>query len=314
MNVVISFHDGDRNLAISWANHVAKLGPYINHKIIVVGAPRANPEGIVDPLKRVFGTTVYIERNRVHREGWPGSCNESFQSAFWFNQLGGIDLITGKPVKAWKEPFLWMEPDAVPLDTNWIDLVEKEYRMCGRPFMGDIVAIQGIVPNGEDHMSGIAVYPSELHTLAPRVLQTNVIDRETGRPRDYAWDICGAEQIVPQMARTNLIHHDWVNEKEWRRQVVTKDCVRKGAVIYHPDKNHVLINSDALGSGVQGDSATGNVGLMNHSGASPSSELKDMREMMEALKRQNEELISKIKGDIKPQPIVKRRGRRKKVS
>jgi len=242
MIVAIAYCGDDLPLMKRWANHVAKLGPYINHKLLLVGSPGVSPEGVIEPLRRVFGEAAFIERNACAREGWPQSCNESFQAAFWFNQNGGKDVSNGKVYPAWKEPFLWMEPDAIPLHTSWIDMIESEYRQCGKPFMGDLIKIQGLVPNGADHMSGIAVYPEAIHKLAPRCLLTNVFDRATGRPRDYAWDICGAEQILPKMARTSLIQHDFVvTGGEWRREVVTAECVRSGAVVYHPDKAGVLM-------------------------------------------------------------------------
>ncbi len=140
-----------------------------------------------------------------------------------------------------------MEPDAVPLKASWIDDIEAEYIKRGQFFMGDYVGINGIMPNGVDHMSGIAVYHWDLSRYAPSIYNNEFT----------AWDIASAHHVIPRMARTELIHHDWIPEKKWRRDVVDASCVRQGAVIYHPDKQGVLFNDGLSPNGVQGDPATG---------------------------------------------------------
>ena len=113
--------------------------------------------------------------------------------------------------------------------------------------MGDYVAIVGVMPNGVDHMSGIAVYHHDLPRLAPNIFNNEQI----------AWDIASAKSVTKQMHRTSLIHHDWVPTKKWRRDEVTFDCVKPEAVIYHPDKKGVFFNDGLSPNGTQGDPAAG---------------------------------------------------------
>jgi len=149
----------------------------------------------------------------------------------------------------YKQPFLWMEPDAVPLVKGWLNDIENAYNEKGRPFMGDFVAINGVMPHGVDHMSGIAVYHHDMPRLAPSIFNNDRI----------AWDIASANAVTRQMHRTNLIHHDWVPTKEWRREFVNASCVRSGAVIYHPDKKGILFNDGLVPNGAEGDLQTGAV-------------------------------------------------------
>jgi hypothetical protein len=234
MIVAIAYHNGDLPLMRRWANHVAKLGSYPKHTILLAPVHQATTQGVLEPLSSAFGKAI-VESCYHTQSGWPLSCNLAFEQVARY-----CETIA-------KEPFLWMEPDAVPLKASWIDDIEAEYIKRGQFFMGDYVGINGIMPNGVDHMSGIAVYHWDLSRYAPSIYNNEFT----------AWDIASAHHVIPRMARTELIHHDWIPEKKWRRDVVDASCVRQGAVIYHPDKQGVLFNDGLSPNGVQGDPATG---------------------------------------------------------
>jgi hypothetical protein len=208
-----------------------------------------------------------------------------------------------------RQPFLFMEPDAVPLCEGWIDAIEAEYRACGSPFMGDLVDLSKSDVSGIDHMSGIAVYDWNLSITAPRLFNCN-----NGK-EEFAWDIFAASDILPKMHRTNLIQHDW---DRYRRGDVDPSAVREGAVIYHPDKQGVLFNDGLAGplNSVQGEPATGapvSVSSFKHEGsASISNEEKPQIQFEEAptdqqaivLERFNSVLVSarsdsKLKRQVK---------------
>ena len=251
MIVFISYYTEDKPQMVRWSNHVKKLGGASKHHIIVMPAHGATTDGVMEPLSEAFGKAEVLEC--FHAEtGWPVSCNRAFERAAWHSY------------QVTKQSFLWMEPDATPLKSSWLDEIEAEYRDCGKPFMGDFVKIAGVLPNGVDHMSGIAVYHWNMPVLAPSVFNND----------HAAWDIVSGRDVVPKMHKTSLIQHDWVPEKKWRRDVVTKDCVKPLAAIYHPDKLGVLFDDSLAGSlsSVQGDPVTGGGGAstsFNHRESAP---------------------------------------------
>ena len=234
MIIAISYHDGDLDLMTRLANHVQKLGPYLNHQLVLLPVHGVNTTGIEQRLSGSF-SKISIETCHHVERGWPISCNKAFETMAW------------AAYQKYKQPFLWMEPDAVPLKQGWLNDIETEYRSLNRPFMGDFVEIAGVMPNGVNHMSGIAVYPPDMPRLAPSIFNNDTI----------AWDIASGNQVIRQMGRTGLIHHDWVPTKQWRRDKVDASCVKEGAVVYHPDKLGVLFNDGLSPNGVQGDPATG---------------------------------------------------------
>lgn len=257
MIVAISYHQGDQSLMARWANRVKQLGPYLNHEIIISPCHGATTDKIKLPLENCF-RKVHVVPAGHHEKGWPVSCNRSFQNIAWYSML------------TTRQPFLFMEPDAIPLCEGWIDQIEAEYRSCGQPFMGDFVDLSSAdIPNGIDHMSGIAVYDWNLSVNAPRIFNC------TNGKEEYAWDIWAASDIIPKMHRTNLIQHDWRGSgdkpHQWRKNNVDASFVRPGAVIYHPDKRGVLLNDGLAGEGdrVGGELRTGVPESIPHLNTSP---------------------------------------------
>jgi hypothetical protein len=224
MIAFISYHHDDKPLMVRWANHIKKLGGVSKHHIIVMPAHGVSTDGVMEPLTQAFGKAEELPCFHTD-QGWPVSCNRAFEQAAWHSYHVA------------KQSFLWMEPDAVPLKSSWLDDIEAEYKQCGKPFMGDFVKIAGVLPNGIDHMSGIAVYHWDMPRILPSVFNND----------HAAWDIVSGREVIPQMHRTKLIHHDWLPTKQWRREVVTKDCVNPLAVIYHPDKLGVLFDDSLAG-------------------------------------------------------------------
>lgn len=230
MIVFISYHHDDKPQMVRWANHVKKLGEASRHQIVVMPAHGVSTDGVMEPLSKAFGKAE--ELPCFHQErGWPVSCNRAFEQAAWHSY------------QVTKQSFLWMEPDAIPLKSSWLDDIEAEYSQCGKPFMGDYVKIAGVMPNGINHMSGIAVYHWDMPRILPSVFNNDFT----------AWDIASGNQVSAQLHRTSLIHHDWVPTKQWRREVVTKECVNPLAVIYHPDKLGVLIDDSLAGVGTRAE-------------------------------------------------------------
>lgn len=227
MIVAISYHQGDQQLMTRWANHVKQLGIYASHKLLLLPIRGVSTDGIEDVLRQCFGSVDVLACDHPER-GWPVSCNKAFEQACWHSFIHT------------KQPFLWMEPDAVPIQPHWIDSIDLAYKQCGKPFMGDFVEISNSIEGGVDHMSGVAVYPHDCPVIAPSIFNNERV----------AWDVMGANEIIPRMSQTQLIQHDYVLGDKWRREVVTKDCVRPLAVIYHPDKNGVLMN-DYSGGGTR---------------------------------------------------------------
>ncbi len=197
MLVVIAFHSGDKNQTIKLAQWIKELesGSPKAHRCLLVVAKDTSADGIIEPLQDVF-TKVEVVFPREDIHGWPQGPNSMFDCTLRLIEY------------AYKCPFLWLEPDAIPLRAGWLNEIEQAYIECKKPFMGDYVDVQREHPEAINHMSGIAVYPANPSSLAPKLF-SNI---------NYAWDIVAARQVVPLMQRTPLIQHSWKAESFLTKQ------------------------------------------------------------------------------------------------
>lgn len=215
MLVVLPVGPPDRDQAVRWVNWVKELGGLGAHRLIVACARRvANPQELVPE-----GHELYIPHDEDER-GWPMSPNHLFKRV--------LQHVT------WTkdgEPFLWCEPDCVPTKKGWLDLLEGEYRACGKPFMG----AQVLVANTPEHMSGNAIYGKNAMYLATNLVQA---DRA-------AFDVVGAEQIIGQAHWTKLIQHVWRTDEgrnfKFPDQASVDAMVSKEASLFHQNKDGSLI-------------------------------------------------------------------------
>lgn len=216
MIIVIPFFAGDRHLAVEMAAWLNELGTYPNHDLLIVRDHRAAP---VPDLGKGFRSVeeLVIKDDAYNR--WPQSCNVMWQTA------------AKHIARTKKQPWLWLEVDAVLLKASGLDEIALEYEMAlkaGKWFLGDYVNVTGVAP----HCSGVAVYPWDIFEHAGEALLAH----------ELAWDSVGAAQILPQMQRSELIQHVWKGEPfaTWddvQRRIFD---VKPRACMYHADKSGSL--------------------------------------------------------------------------
>lgn len=237
MLVVIPFFSGDKHQAVKLAEWIAELGGVENHSAMMMVAQDTDERGIYEPLKKAFGkVTVYrMTRNAL---GWPDGPN------LMFSQWGYLMAGVAKP-----EPWFWMEPDMVPLSSDWLDKIDAEYKQAKKPFMGERIDF----PSIKVHLTGCSVYPPKITDYFPDGRFMLVEDCHD------AFDLFLAESILPNAHFTKLIHHERLVGfgKKIPPSFATQESLallREGAVLFHPSKDGDLI--DRLREKRDGVSAT----------------------------------------------------------
>ncbi len=186
MLVVIPIHAGDIAQAKTLLEWILKLGENKSHDCLIVvdaGTPFDKAIEIRELASAIF-REVRLISNEVPTNGWPAGPYSLFRAATKFI------------AESWPQPFLILEPDAIPLRRDWLDRIAIEYDAyrSHTPFMGHIYEGEGQYA-GKKFMSGVAVYPADTETRLIR--------------RDYPvhWDVDGAEVMVSQGVHTSLIKH-----------------------------------------------------------------------------------------------------------
>lgn len=199
-------------LAVMWLDWCAELGAVDAHRLVLLG-----PYGFELPASvKAWSSYEYIA-DRRNVVGWPQGPNAMLEQAGWHLALHKN-----------KDPWLWCEPDCIPLRPSWLSEIEREYYdvalAAGKPFMGFIVESG---PHYPKHMTGNGVYPHNFHALAPRLMDRKV--------PGVAFDIKAAAQIVPLAYHSPLFCHQYrcgrVPSFAQFRAIVPE-----GACLFHSDK------------------------------------------------------------------------------
>lgn len=214
MLVVLPFCSKDREQAIALAQWIRDLGGAGKHQCLAVHhASMPGAAEVLAPLGEAFARVVDMPLRDKDPGQWPQGPNLMFRRA-------------AKQIhETAKTPWLWMEPDAIPLKASWLDEIEAEYTRGGRPFMGAAVNH----PGTPVHMTGIAVYPWNAPAIAPLLVTCEAA----------AFDMNAKAETLPRMHPTTLIQHEW--RPAPFATMADLERLQLHAAIYHQDKDGGLI-------------------------------------------------------------------------
>lgn len=240
MLVVLPFCAADRAATLNLAAWIGELGGCHNHDMLLIHGHDTTPDGVKEAFEKVF-RSVKVTSPVDDVRGWPQGPNSMFSAAVWY------------VFQFLKVPFLWMEPDAIPLVRDWIDRIEAEYKEKGKAFMGWRVDEPYVCV----HMSGVAVYPAyALNFFSERLLSLE----------NEAFDTFLKDNIMRDVHWTRLIHHKFWMSEGVQPTFPTKEStsfVNDDAVIFHRNKDHTLIDrlrgTPCVVHGAQREVATGSL-------------------------------------------------------
>lgn len=213
----------EEELGLMWLRHVAAFsvpGMLKKYRLVLL-----LPRNVVIPdtynldLDQWGDKKRFDENNKVQQ--WPLGPNMTFQQVLWlyaYNKLEG--------------PFLWCEPDCIPIKADWLDLLFGEYERAKKPFMGALVeaSTQNAV-RVPKHMTANAIYPDKPYTYAPTLMEC----------RGTPWDVYAAGQILQYLHPVNhLIQNELVDKSDPSPNNIA-------TALYHPDKTGYLIQTLSSG-------------------------------------------------------------------
>lgn len=215
-------------LMVSWADYAAAIR--LLEWIRDLGAPRKFPllvslpgdlpddmVGLVHKRTLDAWQAVHVVRRPfpLSKEHWPQGPNWSFACASQWCHAHQWD-------------FLLLEPDAVPLRPGWLDGIEREYRGCGRAFMGHY---EPPGPDHQMHLAGVAVYQWETY------------QRQHWHEFHRAWDVAMGPTLVAEAHQSRTIQQDWGkwNEPPTFHRTTDLERIRPDALLFHRNKDGSLI-------------------------------------------------------------------------
>lgn len=138
-------------------------------------------------------------------------------------------------------PWLWLEPDCVPLSKNWVGTLAEAYQSSPKRFLGAQVLKEQLT-QGPPHMAGPGIYPPDAYAGIKELLKVG----------DH-FDLSIAPYVLPRSSNTHLIQHFWGKPdlaptfklqryEQDPENVLPLAFLRPGAVLFHRCKDGSLIN------------------------------------------------------------------------
>ena len=236
MIIVIPFCIKDCRIALKTIEWIYELDGKLPFEVILsydTDVPEMLVTDIDAAASKAFSGVIHFRYNEWKgRPNWPNPQNYAFQCLCW------------EIINKHKKPFLFMEPDAVPIRKGWAHDIWSDYQACGKPFMGHIV--HGAITPTSLHLNGVAVYPPNLHEYSTAMMIP---------PDGMAWDVAGSYGSVVQNARhSKLIMNVWeIDENNkpvvsggvhptFPDQKAVDDLVDFDAALFHRAKDGTLID------------------------------------------------------------------------
>lgn len=193
MILTLPFCEKDIRATSQLLEWISELGGCPKHECLLISdaaVPWYEAVDILSLANKAFRKARIVSTDRAYNEPWPIAQNQMFRFAAQHIE----DNI--------KEPFFWLESDAIPLQRNWMEVIDSTYLSSGKLYLGKVYPFDNpntaLAPSRV--LSGIAVYPANTHSLLGKCISTRL---------NTAWDVTTSFLTVPEAHDSNLIHWLW---------------------------------------------------------------------------------------------------------
>jgi hypothetical protein len=223
MAIVLPFIEREREQVLRLLAWIAKLsGSPLRRALYLVPFKGLRIDDVLTAGRTAFVDVQVIADSEGAASDWKkddkvrdaAGPNSLFRQAAWFFHL--------RPKTG---PWLWLEPDCVPLVPAWDEAIELAYRASGKPFFGAKMKFK----TGDEYLNGAAVYARDAVGRAP-ALVTRAMWAQFPE-MEIAFDVAGGVEVLRQASFTDLIQLDYRGNAE----------PREGAVILHGDRYEELL-------------------------------------------------------------------------
>ncbi len=230
MRVCISIAEHELPMAHRWFDWICELGGTEGHSLHLIPVSGLDISALIPKARKAFGMNVFtIKDEEGETSDWQAKDlvrsasgpNSAFRQVAW-------DTYMNK-----RGPYFWCELDCIPLKKDWLNRLEAEYASCGKPFMGAKVEIESVPP----HMSGNAIYPTNVPELAPMIVQRlHWVPRGQSQRFELAFDVAGAKDVLPKAHFTKLVQHIF-RHKGFESRFEFDAVIDPNAVVFHSCKD-----------------------------------------------------------------------------
>lgn len=217
MLVVLPFYSGDAHRLVNLLEWLALMDrESLQHHSALLWCPFGTQVKEMNDLAlKSFGASSWAGYDETGG-AYPQPQNNAWQSAARY-------IATNEKLGPW----LWLENDATPIRSGWLDILENAHKVGGKPFSGHAV--------GDQHMTGVGIYPNVIYGH----IQNALLARS--KPFDIVAGVL--DGILPKVHRiNNLIQHTPDVDHHFNSQADVDRIVHPEAVLFHKCKDGSLID------------------------------------------------------------------------
>lgn len=212
---VIPFDNAYADAVCRLLEWCAELSGRVRHPCLLVMSRDTTEETFRRVMQRAhlaFSGVNAIKPGVVDQHRNPETVNLLFRTAVRYIE------------KVSKQPFFWCEVDCVPLVADWMDRLEAEYFVVGKPYMG----FKRDIPF--PHISAPAIYPAQVSKFNPATL----LDFHNHHGC-ISFDLVAADKTLKHAHVTKLIHHEWgaKDKPPTFPDQASMGMISKDAVLFH---------------------------------------------------------------------------------
>jgi hypothetical protein len=230
MKVALPISDSDKHLLEPLLDILCHFGKLANHSVTLAPAfsQREAAQVAADRLRQVCDNVDVLDLEFEGDGTWPNSPNKH-----WAMTMQAIHA------KGNKEPVFWMELDCTPIDSNWADALDNEWRRGRKAHCGLVLPKPSVGPNkvlfyeADDlFLMGCSIYnPRMLDNPMIRPMFQNLL---TGAHSE-AWDFYLRGHLRKDgWHHTDLICDRW-NTENYRYEGPKLVCDPRKTDVVHQD-------------------------------------------------------------------------------
>lgn len=230
MKIVLPLSDSDKHLLEPLLDLLCHFGKLANHSVTLAPAfsQREAAQAAADRLRQVCDNVDVLDLEFEGDGTWPNSPNKH-----WAMTMQAIHA------KGNKEPVFWMELDCTPIDSNWADALDNEWRRGRKAHCGLVLPKPSVGPNkvlfyeADDlFLMGCSIYnPRMLDNPMIRPMFQNLL---TGAHSE-AWDFYLRGHLRKDgWHHTDLICDRW-NTENYRYEGLKLVCDPRKTDVVHQD-------------------------------------------------------------------------------
>lgn len=218
MILVLPFFAGDEPLALKNLLWIQELDPVIDAECVLSFDNKTNPARMDAVARQIFKQVHHCTYNAPPEKKWPNASNWVFRHTAWHMY------------SHFKEPWLWLESDCVPIRSGWFQAVRECHYEGRKPFTGHWNYRTNV-------WNGVSVYPFNVPDYAKQHLLLS---------KNNPWDVMASKEVLPHLHIANhLFQHAWQDDATGKPYTFTsveqaRSVVRDGVVLFHRCKDNSL--------------------------------------------------------------------------